>query len=56
VPAFPGLSLRNPSRTKLSAAATMDSSLERAAQPSTRLAFSLVEFFITGVEGWNGLR
>jgi len=35
---------QSPSRTKLSAAVTMDSSFERGVQPSTSLAFSLVEF------------
>ena len=37
-----GLSFKSPSRTRLSAVATMASSLERGAQPSTRLAFSFV--------------
>src|SRR5258708_14912752 len=43
--AFFGLSFRRPSRTRLSAVATRASSFEYGAQPSTRLAFSLVAFF-----------
>src|SRR5450432_2567137 len=37
---------RSPSRTRLSAVATIASSLERGAQPSVRLAFSPVAFLI----------
>ena len=45
VPFF-GLFFSSPSRSRLSAVSTMDSSLERGVQPNMRLAFSLVAFFI----------
>ena len=48
---FFGLSFKSPSRTKLSAVATMESSFERGAQPSMRLAFSLVAFRILPSSG-----
>ena len=48
---FFGLSFSSPSRTRLSAVATMDSSFERGDQPSRRLAFSLVAFFILPSSG-----
>src|SRR6267378_8412590 len=40
-----------PNRSKLSAQATMHASFERGVQPSTRVAFSLVEFFILPSSG-----
>jgi hypothetical protein len=40
------LPFNSPSRTKLSAVATMDSSFDRGGQPGKRLASSLMAFFI----------
>ncbi len=41
-----GLSFSKPSRTRLSAVATIASSLERGVQPRTRFAFALVAFLL----------
>ncbi len=49
--AFFGLSFRRPSRTRLSAVATIASSFDRGTQPSKRLAFSLVAFFTLPTSG-----
>jgi hypothetical protein len=45
------LPFNSPSRTKHSAAATMDSWFDRGAQPGMRLGFSLVAFFILPSSG-----
>src|SRR5689334_11396370 len=46
-----GYFFRSPSRTRLSAVATMASSGERGAQPSRRLAFSPVAFLLLPSSG-----